>query len=216
MSPFVYRQVRGIVAGFRKLPDSFPPILSCSNTDKFSSASFAWSQYSPLLIGPYVDSPDRKPYAPETTRLPWWRCRGQVLKQGRTSQPVGILLGPVVCIRAICVRVHSQISFPAPHSVRRCIMVSCLPHCVQFSVSISLILRSLMFVGIKSCITLYHADLASSIKLILWRLPHTTDQSIAVWSCMMRISRGLFPAVDIVGKVSYTCRLTFRNRASYI
>jgi hypothetical protein len=58
-------------------------------------------------------------------------------------------------------------------------MVSCLPHCVQFSVSINLILCNLTLVGIMSCITMYYADLAPSKNIKLWELPHTMDQAIA-------------------------------------
>jgi hypothetical protein len=73
--------------------------------------------------------------------------------------------------------------FPTPRSVRRCNMVFCLPHRWQFSVSTSLILCNLKLVGIVSCFTMYHTDLAPSKNLTL-----STDG----WSCMMRTSRGLF------------------------
>ena len=69
--------------------------------------------------------------------------------------------------------------------------VVCCPlsHCLHFSVSISPILRNHTFVGIMSWVTMYHADLAPSGKITLWRLLHTSDQSTAGWSCTMHPSR---------------------------
>jgi len=86
-------------------------------------------------------------------------CLGHSLKQGRRNHSVVTLLGSVLCIHAIRVRVHSQVSRPTPHSVRWCSVVSCLPHSVRLSVSTNRILCSLVFVGSKSWITVYHADL---------------------------------------------------------
>jgi hypothetical protein len=125
----------------------------------------------------------------------------------RTEEPVRRYPSRVSPLYSRCVRIHSQIRFPTPHSVRRCNMVSFLPHSNQFSVSTNLILCNLTFVGIMSRIAIYHADLAPSHNFTLWGLPHSSDQSIAAWSCMMRTSRGLFPAVDIVCKVSHTSRI---------
>jgi len=134
-------------------------------------------------------------------------CLGYSLKQGRRSRSVGTLLGSVLCIHALRVRVHSHISRPTPHSVSRCSVVSCLPQCVQLSVSISRILCSLVFVGSKLWITIYHSDFAPSDIPVLWRLLHTHDHSISGRSCITCTSRGLFSAFATIRWVSYTRRL---------
>ena len=134
-------------------------------------------------------------------------CRDHSLKQGRRSHSFGIRLRSVLCIRAIRLHVDSKISYFTPRSVSRYSMVSCLSHCVHFFVSISRILCSLTFVGITSWISMYHADSAPSGNIALWRLPQTCDQSMAGWSCTMRISRAFVSAVESVSKVSYTLRL---------
>ena len=126
-----------------------------------------------------------------THKTAWCFCQGHSLKQGRRSHFLSIRLGSALCIRAIRVLVHSQISGLIPHSVSRCSMVSCLPHCVQFSVSVRPILCNLTFVGVMPCITMYHAELGPSGNITLWRLPHASDQSVAGWRCMMHTSRCL-------------------------
>ena len=101
---------------------------------------------------------------------------------------------------------HYPCTGPFPHLLFHPTFCEVMKHWVQLSVSISLISCSFTFVGIMSWTNMYHADLAPSDNLTLWRLPHTSDQSIFVWICMIRISRGLFCAVNIVGKV-YTSHL---------
>jgi len=95
-----------------------------------------------------------------------------VRKRGPKRQPGGILLRSVLCIAASRVWVHSHISSPTPHSMILWIVVSSFPHSVQSCVSTNRILGSLVFVGIKSCSTIYHADLAPSVAGMLCRLFH--------------------------------------------
>ena len=55
--------------------------------------------------------------------------------------------------------------------------------------------------------TLYHTDYASSNTHVVCTFFHTKAQSTDSLSCVTRISRGLFSAIDIVCKVLYARRL---------
>ena len=93
-------------------------------------------------------------------------------------------------------------------------MVSCFPHNVQSSVSTNRILCSLVFVGIKSWITMYRADLAPSDVGMMWRLFHTLSHSIPGWICITRTSRGGVAAVAMLLSVLYTLRLKVQGVSS--
>ena len=64
-------------------------------------------------------------------------------------------LGDVRRMTAMLFRVHSHMSATSVRSVRRCSIVSVLPHEIQWGASRSFILASLSFVGTMSCITWY-------------------------------------------------------------
>jgi len=86
-------------------------------------------------------------------------------------------------------------------------VVSFFPNIVQSSVSTNRILCSLVFVGSKSWITVYHADPAPSDAGMLWRLFHTFPHSIPVCICVTRTSRGVVAVIDMLLRVPYTRRL---------
>jgi len=125
-----------------------------------------------------------------------------------------MLLRSVLCIAASRVRVHSHISSPAPHSVNLWTVVSFFPHNAQSSVSTNRILCSLVFVGSKSWITVYHADLAPSDVGMLWRLLHSFSHSIPGCICVTQISHGGVAAVVMFLRVPYTRRLNCRSVSS--
>ena len=124
----------------RILPDSSPRVSSSLYPDMSSIASDAWSQYSPLPIVSCVDAPDKKTIFAKIQITVWCLFLGHIWNEGRRSHSVDTPLGSVLRIRAILVPVHSQISCPTPHTVRRCSMVSCLPNLVQLSESFTRIL----------------------------------------------------------------------------
>jgi len=190
----------------RAPPDNYLVLLPCLLPVMSSILTYTWIPYSAVTRSFCVCAPNRTLCAPISTMSPAVFL-GHSLKQGRRSHSVGTLHGSVLCIHAIRVRVHSQISRPTPHSVSRCKVVSCLPQCVQLSVSTSRILCSLVFVGSKLWITIYHFDFAPSDIRVLWRLLHTHDHSISGRSCITRTSRGLFSAFATIRWVSYTRRL---------
>ena len=64
-----------------------------------------------------------------------------------------------------------------------------------------------VFVGSKSWITVYHADLAPSDVGMLWRLFHTFSHSIPGWTCVKRSSRGGVAVVAMLLRVPYARRL---------
>jgi len=117
---------------------------------------------------------------------------------------VGILHRSFLCIDDSRVRVHSQISWPAPHSVSRCSVVSCFPHRGQASVSTKRIVCNMACVGRTLWTTIYQADLAPSDVLLLWRLFHALAPSNPGRSCITRTSRGVHSAVFIIRRVQYT------------
>ena len=155
----------------RTPPDSSPWVSSSLYPDMSSIASDAWSQYSPLPKGSCFDAPDKKNHIPPKQQDHLVSSLGPLLETG-TKEPFRRYTSRYVLrIRAFRVRVHSQISYLTPHSARRCSTVSCPSHWVHLCVFISQILCNLTFVGTMSWTTMYHADLAPSENLRLWRLP---------------------------------------------
>jgi hypothetical protein len=110
----------------------------------------------------------------------WWHWRGHSRRPSHRSQSVSIRRRSVLCIASSQVWVYSQISWPIPHPVIRCSVVSCVPHREQTSVYTKWILRRLECVGRMSWTTIYLDDLTFSDVLVLWRLLHTqTNQFLA-------------------------------------
>jgi hypothetical protein len=75
-------------------------------------------------------------------------CIGLVLKFGRSVHSAEMSCGLVLCRVSVWSCVQLYISFPAPHSVRRCNSVSVLPHFSHRSVLVSAIRWSRCLVGI--------------------------------------------------------------------
>jgi len=90
--------------------------------------------------------------------------------------------------------------------VSRSSMVSCIPHCLHFYVSISQTLCKHTFLGIMSWNTMYHTDLVLSENITLWILTHTCYHSATGWSCTKCTCLCFLSAVLTVHKVSYTLR----------
>lgn len=134
----------------------------------FSTAFDACSQCSPVPIRSCTYSSNRNPSFSQTTRF-LYVVSGHSLKQERKDSFLGYSFGSVLCILDICVHVHPYISSFTLHS--RCSMEPCVPHCVQFYVSITRIEYNLTFVGIFWWIAMYHADQAPSGNITLWRRP---------------------------------------------
>ena len=171
-------------------PDNHLLFPTSSSPDIASTAPCGGSRYSPLATSLCDCAPGSTINLLRSIMSPDVVVVATVGSQGPGTSLGGIRLRSVLCIAASRIRVHSHMSSPSPHSVSLCSIVSCFPHNVQSSVSTNRILCSLVFVGIKSWITMYHADLAASDVGMLWILFHTLSHSIPGWICITRTSRG--------------------------
>jgi hypothetical protein len=87
---------------------------------------------------------------------------GQNRNCGLSTHSLEICLGSVRSIVATRRRVQFQMAGPLSHSIKRCINVPGLPHSLHVSESTRCFAARRSLVGIKSCITKYHADWTAS------------------------------------------------------
>ena len=88
-----------------------------------------------------------------------WRCGGHRWNWGRTSHSTGMFAADVRRILAMILFVRPHVVVPSSHSVMRCPTV--VPQSLQVSVGDILIRWSLTFVGIMTCITVYHVAVSN-------------------------------------------------------
>jgi len=90
-----------------------------------------------------------------------WRCGGHRRNWGRTSHSTGMFAADVRRVLAMILFVRPHVVVASSHSVRRCPVVSLLPQSLQMIVGDILIRWSLTFVGIMTCITVYHVAVSN-------------------------------------------------------
>jgi len=126
---------------------------------------------------------------------------------GRNNHSDGSRFQSMRNIRAVSFRVPSHISGPAPHSVRMCCKQSSLLQWSQRSVGVSLILRSLVRVGMMSWITLYPVTLTVSDNGASYTFFRMVAQSVFGHNRVIRITGDSADAPIRVYKVLYDRRL---------
>jgi hypothetical protein len=129
---------------------------------------------------------------------------GQNRKCGLSTHSLEICLGSARSIIATRRRVQSQMAGPLSHSIKRCINVSGLPHCLHVSDSTRCIAARRSLVGISSYITKYHADWTACDTHDVCRFHHTLSQSVFGLFWATRISIVLLVASSILCSVIHT------------
>ena len=166
----------------------------CAKIWKKKSVAKRLSQCSPELIQYCADSPYKKQRSSETTRSP--DILVGALAWSRTKRPFLSYMSQVCPVYHSYSRTGPIPNHLSLHAIgETAYAVTCLQHCVQFSVSDNRILCKHTLMDSMSWITVYHVERTPSGNIALRRFPHTREQSIAGWSSVMPVSLVFIAAV---------------------